>query len=66
MLYVDTQSIMRKYTIQMQEHKGEAERIWTDALEYNGNGITFYEKNKPDFRIFIPYTSIRMIIRDDR
>ncbi len=55
-----------KYTIQMKEYKGGAERIWAEDLEYNEKGVTFYEFGKPNYHIFIPYTSIRMIARKDR
>jgi len=57
---------MHKFTIQLTEHIGNAERIWTHDVKYTTYGIEFYEKDKPNFMIFIPYTSIRMITRDDR
>jgi len=57
---------MHKFTIQLTEHIGNAERIWADAVDYSEYGIEFYEKDKPDFLIFIPYTPIRMITRRDK
>jgi len=56
---------MTKITIQLIEHLGKAERIWTDEVSYIDHGILCYEKDKPTVSIFIPYTSIRMITRMD-
>ena len=32
---------------------------------YNGNGIIGYEDGKDDFKLFIPYTSIRLISKKE-
>ena len=49
----------KKITIQV--GFGEVEKIWATDVQYHTHGVFCHQRHNPDYSLFIPYTSIRMI-----